>query len=362
MSESDLNNLRQNIDDLDEKIVQLLNERAAHVVKIGKAKKASGQVPIYAPDREQRVLARVRKANDGPLPNACLEAIWRELMSGSFALESPLKIGYLGPAGSFSHLAAMKQFGKCVDYESFESITNVFHGMESNRVSLALIPVENSTGGGIHESLDCFLQTSARVCAEVLVPIHHHLLSRCSDESQIKCLYSRPEVFEQCRKWLSEHLRSAERIATTSSARAAEIVSKEEGAASISAEIASDLYDVPILQQNIEDNPNNVTRFFVIGHQSSQPTGDDKTSVLFTTAHQPGALAAVINTFRDNSVNLTHIDKRPSQRTNWEYYFFVDCVGHSDEPNVTAALEASRPHCLQLTVLGSFPRAVNVLE
>ncbi|MDX1565920.1 MAG: prephenate dehydratase, partial [Phycisphaeraceae bacterium] len=311
---------------------------------------------------EQRVLQRIREANRGPLPNACLEAIWRELMSGSFALEAPLKIGYLGPAGSFSHLAAMKQFGECVDYEPFESISNVFHGVESRRTSLALVPIENSTGGGIHETLDCFLQTTARVCAEVLVPIHHHLLTRCTDESQIKRIYSRPEVFEQCRKWLSNHIRSAERVATTSSAGAAKIAATEEGAASISAEIAAKLYDVPILQQNIEDNPNNVTRFFVIGHQSSRPSGDDKTAILFTTAHQPGALAAVIDTFRDNEVNLTHIDKRPSQRTNWEYYFFVDCDGHTDDSNLTRALEAARPHCLQLTVLGSFPRAAGVIE
>lgn len=355
-----LEELRRRIDLLDDQIVQLLNERASVVVQIGKIKR-DGEAPVYAPDREQRVLERVRAANRGPLPDGCLEAIWRELMSGSFALERPLRIAYLGPAGSFSHLAATRQFGSCVEYHPLDSIPGVFHAVESRQTDLGLVPIENSIGGGIHETLDCFIQTSARICAEVLISVHHHVLAACP-ESQITRIYSRPEVFEQCRRWLANHLHQAQRVAMASSARAAETAAKEPGSAAIGSRLAGQIYQLPTLHANIEDNPNNITRFFVIGHQGCAPSGDDKTALLFSAPHKPGALATVIDAFRDHGVNLTHIDKRPSQRVNWEYCFFVDCQGHVVEPNVNAALEAARPHCLQLTVLGSFPRARQVLE
>jgi len=360
--EEALTPLRQRIDELDARIVALLNERADVVVKIGQIKRETGVTPIYAPDREQVVLDRIRQANKGPLPHACVEAIWRELMSGSFALERPLRIGFLGPMGSFSHLAAQRQFGRCVDYQPFESIPGVFHGVETKRIDLALIPIENSIGGGIHESLDCFLQTDTRVTAEVLIPIHHNVLSHHENSAEIQRLYSRPEVFEQCRRWLADHLRDAERLMSSSSAKAAERAAQEPGAAAIGSTLAAEIYDLPVRFANVEDNPNNVTRFFVIGHQQTDPTGDDKTAVVFTTEHKPGALASVIDVFRDHQVNLTHIDKRPSQRVNWEYYFFVDCEGHIKEEAVAMAVSAARKHCLQLTVLGSFPRARAVLE
>jgi chorismate mutase/prephenate dehydratase len=355
-----LQELRSQIDALDTQIVEMLNQRARIVVEIGKIKN-SGDAPVYAPDREQVVLDRVRNANRGPLPNRCVEAIWRELMSGSFALERPLRIGFLGPAGSFSHLAASKQFGSCVSYHPLESIPAVFHAVEARRIELALVPIENSIGGGIHETLDCFLQTNVQVCAEALIPIHHFVLSN-AEPVQIKRIYSRPEVFEQCRRWLSEHLRSAERVVTGSSAKAAELAAGEEGAAAIGSQMAAEIYKLPVRYENIEDNPNNITRFFVIGNQATKPTSDDKTAVVFTTEHKPGALASVIDVFRDHKVNLTHIDKRPSQRVNWEYYFFVDCEGHIEQPHVAAAIQDARKHCLQLTVLGSFPRARHTLE
>ena len=360
-SRESLSSLRQRIDELDGQIVKLLNERARVVVEIGSIKRTRGEAPIYAPDREQRVLQRIREANDGPLPDACLESIWRELMSGSFALERPLRIAYLGPAGSFSHLAASRQFGACVDYRTLESISAVFHDIEAGNADLGLVPIENTTGGGIHETLDSFLQSSVSICAEVLVPISHHLLTQ-AEPDQVRRLYSRPEVFEQCRQWLAEHFCQTERIATTSSARAAELAAVEPDAAAIGSELAAKVYDLPVRFSHIEDNPHNVTRFFVIGNQSSGPTGDDKTAVLFTTEHKPGALASVIEAFSRHGVNLTHIDKRPSRRVNWEYCFFIDCEGHTDDPAVTAAMEDARTHCIQLTVLGSFPRARSTLR
>ncbi len=353
--------LRRRIDDIDQQLVRLLNERAEIVVDVGNLKRTDNSTPIYAPDREQIVLQQIREYNKGPLPDSCLEGIWRELMSGSFALERPLRIGFLGPLGSFSHLAATRQFGSSVDYTAFESIPGVFHGVETRRIDLGLVPVENTIGGAIHDTLDTFLQTSARVCAEILIPIQHHVLSKCASDDEIEKIYTRPEVFDQCRKWLSDHVRKAERMAAASTARAAEVAASDPGTAAIGSSLAASIYNVPILHENIEDNPNNITRFFVIGHQASRPSGDDKTAILFTTAHKPGALAEVIDAFRDKGVNLTHIDKRPSQRVNWEYCFFIDCEGHSEEEHVATAIESARNHCLQLTILGSFPRATNVL-
>ncbi|QNN22148.1 prephenate dehydratase [Planctomycetales bacterium ZRK34] len=353
--------LRQRIDTLDEQLVRLLNERARVVVEIGEIKRAHGVAPIYAPDREQVVLDRIRSANAGPLPDTCLEAIWRELMSGSFALERHLKIAYLGPAGSFSHLAARRQFGACVEYQALDSISAVFRAVESGQVDLGLVPIENSTGGGIHESFDCFMHTTARICAEALIPIHHHLLSQ-SEDADIKQVCSRPEIFEQCRRWLGEHLRHTEHVATTSSAAAAELAAKDPHIAAIGSSLAAEIYKLPVRHETIEDNPSNITRFFVIGNQASRSTGDDKTAILFTTQHKPGTLASVIDVFSERGVNLTHIDKRPSQRVNWEYYFFIDCEGHATESPVREALAAVREHCMHLTVLGSFPRARNVLE
>jgi chorismate mutase/prephenate dehydratase len=351
--------LRAQIDDLDRKLVDLLNERARVSIQIGKVKR-DGSAPIFAPDRHQRVIEQVRSHNQGPLPDACLEAIWRELMSGSVALQRPLRVGYLGPAGSFSHLAARMKFGVSTEYDALEDIASVFSEVSRGHIDLGLVPIENSAIGGIGETLDSFLESPVRVCAEVLINIHHNVLANCSPE-QVTKIYSKPEVFSQCRQWLSVQMRQAERVPTASSSRAAEIARDEPTSAAIGSTLAAEVYGLKTLFANIEDNASNTTRFFVIGKQEPRPTGDDKTSIMFTTAHKPGALASVIDVFRDSGLNLTHIDKRPSKRVNWEYCFFIDLQGHVADAQVAQAIEAARTHCLQLTVLGSFPRAKEVL-
>jgi len=352
--------LRARIDELDRKLVELLNERARVVVEVGRVKQTDG-TPIYAPDREQRVLQQVRDYNkDGPLPHSCVEAIWRELMSGSFALERPLRVGYLGPPGSFSHLAARRKFGASIEYDPLNDIHAVFEEIARGHIDYGLVPIENSAIGGIGETLDGFLQTRVQVCAEVLITIHHNLLANCEPE-QIERIYSKPEVFSQCRNWLGVQLREAHRIPVASSAKAAEMASQEDGAAAIGSTLAADLYNLKMLFENIEDTPDNTTRFFVIGRQSPPPTGDDKTALVFSTSHTSGGLANILDVFRDHDLNLTHIDKRPSQRENWTYHFFVDFVGHKDEPRVQTALDVVRAKCQQLTILGSFPRARDVL-
>lgn len=352
--------LRERIDVLDRQIVDLLNERAKVVVEVGHVKRQGGAGPVYAPDRETRVLEQVRRWNKGPLLDATLEAIYRELMSGSFALERPLRIGYLGPPGSFSHLAARRKFGASVEYDKLDYISAVFEEIARGHIDYGLVPIENSAIGGIGETLDSFLNSSARVCAEVLIHIHHNLLSRFPPE-KIKRIYSKPEALAQCRKWLSAQLGGAEVIPSASTSKAAELAATEDGAAAIASTLAAEMYDVPIQFANIEDNPHNTTRFFVIGREAAKPTGDDKTSLMFTTEHKAGALTSVLDVFRDFGINLTHIDKRPSQRVNWEYIFFVDVLGHISEPNLQASLDEAKKHCLQLTVIGSYPRAREVL-
>ncbi len=359
-SKAALAELRKKIDRVDKQLVELLNERARIVVDVGKVKRGGAVTPIYAPDREQRVLQQVREWNAGPLPDSCLEAIWRELMSGSFALERPLRIGYLGPPGSFSHLAARRKFGASVEYDDVADIAAVFEEIQRGHIDLGLVPIENSAVGGIGETLDCFVNSPVQICAEVLISIHHNLLSNCSPE-EIKLVYSKPEVLGQCRRWLAVQLRQAEIVPEASSSRAAERASKESNAAAVGSSLAAELYGLKIQFANIEDNPQNVTRFFVVGRQAPAATGDDKTAIMFTTAHKAGALSSVLEVFQKYELNLTHIDKRPSQRVNWEYYFFIDCVGHREDENVRRAIDDARTHCLQLNLLGSFPRAKEVL-
>ncbi|QDU33842.1 P-protein [Poriferisphaera corsica] len=356
--------LRQQIDELDQQLIDLLNERARVVVEVGHIKN-SGQTdtPIYAPDREQQVLAKIRKRNQGPLPNSCIEAIWRELMSGSFALERPLRVGYLGPQGTFSHLAARRKFGASIEYDNLVGISSVFEEVHRGHIDLGVVPIENSTEGAVGDTLDSFLTysgTDVNVCAEILLGIHHNLLANCP-LNEIKRVYSHPQPLAQCRNWLSSQLPNAERITAASTSKAAEIASREPGSAAISSKLAAELYNLKTLFENIEDNPSNTTRFFIIGKQYSRPTGDDKTSIMFTTEHAAGALSDVLNVFRDHGINLTHIDKRPSKRVNWEYYFFIDVQGHIKDDKVTKAIEDAKKHCLQINVLGAYPRARDVL-
>jgi chorismate mutase/prephenate dehydratase len=354
----DLSALRKRIDDLDRQIVDLLNRRAEVVVAVGRAKRADG-TPIYAPDREQVVLQRIEELNQGPLPQKTLQAIYRELMSGSFALEKPLRIGFLGPEGSFSHLASMRKFGASVEHLPLPDIRAVFHEIVRGHCDLGLVPIENSLGGGVIDTMDCFIESTAVIVAEVVVEIHHNLLANCPPE-QIKLVASKPEVFAQCRNWLST-LSGVDLVPVASSSKAAEMASAEQNLAAIGSELAAELYGLKIVFANIEDNPNNQTRFFVIGRKPAARSGNDKTAIMFTTAHEAGALAKVLDIFARCGVNLTSIDNRPSKRRNWEYYFFVDAEGHVEDENLREALDKIREICNELHVLGSFPRATEAI-
>ena len=355
-SAENLTRLRRKIDELDQKIVELLNERAKVVIAVGKAKIADGS-PVYAPDREHAVLQRVSELNAGPLPQKTLAAIYRELMSGSFALEKPLRVGYLGPEGSFSHLAAQRKFGSSVEYRPLADIRAVFEEVIRGHCNLGMVPIENSVGGGVIDTMDSFIDAHVYICAEVVVAIHHNLLANCPPE-QIKVIASKPEIFAQCRNWLSTSFNEVQLVPVASSSKAAELAGAETGMAAIGSTLAAELYGLKIVFANIEDGPNNMTRFFVIATTPAKRTGNDKTALLFTTAHKAGALVEVLNVLARHGINLTNIDTRPSKRRNWEYYFFVDADGHCEDAAFAEAIQEAKGHCGELHVLGSFPKAL----
>lgn len=354
-----LEELRKKIDVLDEQLVELINQRAQIVVEVGKLK-AAGATPIYAPDREKAVLDKIAKKNKGPLPDKALAAVWREIMSGSFFLERPLRIAYLGPEGSFSHNAAILKFGQSVDYEALADIRAIFEEVSKGHSDFGIVPIENSAGGGVRESLDAFVETDVLICAEANMAIHHNLMANCP-MSQIEKIYSQPEIFAQCRNWLAGAFKDAQLIPMASSSKAAQLAATEANAAAIASAVAAEVYGLKILCQDIEDISNNITRFLIIAKEDAKPTGDDKTIILFSTAHKTGALVDVLSVFKKYNINMTNIGSRPNKKREWEYYFFVDFLGHKLDEHVKKAMEEVKPHCLQLSVLGSFPRTAGVL-
>jgi chorismate mutase / prephenate dehydratase len=365
-AEQPLAELRRRIDEVDRKLVEVLSERARIVVAIGEAKRADN-VPIYAPHRERQVIEQALANNPGPLSSRTIEAIYRELMSGSFSLEMPLRVGYLGPPGSFSHVAAVRHFGSSVELDDLHEIDHVFEEVAARRCNYGLVPYENSIGGGITDTLDAFQSHEVTVYAEALIDVAQTLLSNCP-ANEIVRIYSKPQVFSQCRRWLSGHYPDAELIDMASSSAAVQRAAGEPGAAAIGSTLAGEIYGVKPLFEHIEDKAINITRFLIITAASrgvppaeALPTGDDKTTIMFVTAHKPGALVDVLAVFRDAGINLSHIDKRPSGTKNWDYTFFIDCDRHRTDPAMTAAIDEARRHCVSLKVLGSYPTAQRVL-
>jgi len=328
-----LDEIRKQIDAIDLRLVELMNERARLAVEIGRLKREAGQNAAYAPEREREVLERVASASAGPLEEATLRAIWKELMSGSLALEMPAKVMYLGPEGSFSHLAALEKFGRSVDLAAVRDIASVFDGVSRGLADYGIVPVENTTGGAVRDTMECFLgvQGPVKICAEMAMPVHQNLLGKTADLAKVMKVYSKPQVFDQCRGWLSQNLAHADQVAVDSTAEAALLAAKVEGTSAIASRMAAELYGLAVLAQAIEDNPQNQTRFLVLGRENPKPTGRDKTCLLFSTAH----------------------------RKSWEYYFFVDIEGHRDDEPLRKALEEAKVHTRELRVLGSFPVMVS---
>ncbi len=350
-----LETVRKKIDNVDEKLVKLLNERTRYALEIGKLKKKDGK-SIYVPAREKQVLARVSKLNGGPLAEKSIRAIYREIMSAALALEKNLKVAYMGPPSTFSHQAARSRFGGSVDYLSCETISDVFDAVEKQMADYGVVPVENSTEGAVTYTLDRMTETSLKICAELYLPVSQNLLAKGPRE-KIKKLYSHPQVLGQCRQWLQREMAGVDLIPVASTARGAELASKEECAGALSSSLAAEIYGLNILESDVQDLSGNTTRFLVIGHSQNQPTGDDKTSLLFAVQHKAGALYGALESFKKFGLNLTKIESRPSRSKRWEYFFFVDIEGHAEDKKVKQGLQDLSKHCALLTVLGSYPKA-----
>jgi chorismate mutase/prephenate dehydratase len=349
-----LDELRKKADLLDAEIVRLISERACVAQEIGHTKK-SQNAPIYAPDREEIVYGNVAAANKGPLPDSVLRSVYREIISGCRALETPLGVAYLGPEGTFSQAAALSNFGDAATYVPLGTIDETFGEVERGRADYAVVPVENSTGGGIHETLTRFLTSPLQVCAEIVTEIHHALMAACPLD-EVKRVYSRGQVLGQTRRWLQTHLPQAEQMAVSSTSLAAQRAANEPGTAAIGNSRLADVHGLNVLSDRIEDYAHNVTRFFVLGQHMSEPTGDDKTAVLCSVKDKVGALHDLLASFKGHGINMTKIESFPSPDTAWRYYFFIDFVGHPAEKKNREALQQMEEQCVSFKILGAFPR------
>ena len=346
---------RKAIDQLDEQIVRLLNERTKHVLEIGAIKLKSGE-EIYAPHRELAVFQRICKCNPGPIPNESLRAIYREIMSSALALEKTMTIAYLGPEATFTHQAAIRRFGSSLSYVSQKTIADVFTEVAKNRADYGVVPVENSTEGVVTHTLDMFVDSDLKIVAQIVLPIQQCLLSRWRRD-QIKRFYVHPQTHAQCRAWLHRNFPHAEVVETSSNARSAELATKEKHTAAIAGTLAAEKYNLPVLETDIQDSSANATRFLVLGRKCPPPTGHDRTSLMFSIVDKVGALHNALAPFRRYKLNMTKIESRPSKRKAWEYFFFVDCDGHAEDRKVAKAIEQLHEHCSFLKVLGSYPNA-----
>lgn len=357
-----LRNIRNQIDKLDLQIVKLISERANLAAAIGKIKNEQGD-EVFSPAREEEVLQNVIHAHEkykSPLDPSCTRAIFREIMSGSRALQKLLRVAYLGPEHSFSHQAAIERFGQTVELKPVTTIAAVYEEINRGHADFGVVPLENSTDGRVADTLEMFLRMPHMVIsAEVRLAIHHNLLVAPGTEFQdIRRIYSKAQALSQCRNWLSKHLQShvaLHEVASTTTA--ADLASKEPGAAAIASQMAAVRYGLRILAAGIEDSPYNETRFAVIGSQKAAKTGTDKTAVMFRLAHQPGSLHDALDVFKQNKINLTWIESFPARTPKPEYIFFVDFEGHREDAKVSRALKALEEHCQELTVLGSYPAA-----
>ncbi len=350
-----LSSLRSRVRETDEKLVRLLNERARLALEIGKIKNAEGR-DVYDPAQENLVGEAVLGFNEGPLADEALNAVYREIVSASRALQGPLEVAYLGPEASFTHLAAQGHFGKGVTYRPHPTISDIFDEMEKDRVSCGVVPIENSLEGSVKQTLDRLVGTPLQIRAEIFLRIRHVLLSLRKDPAGIRRVYSHPQALAQCRVWLRRNLPQAVLIEAQSTARAAEKALGDPDGAGIGSAQAAPLYGLGVVAEGIEDNPSNTTRFVVIGKGKNRRTGSDKTSILFSTPHAPGALHRALGTLASERINMTRIESYPARTGPWDYLFFVDFEGHREEARPARCLRELRMHTTFTKVLGSYPR------
>jgi len=349
--------LRKEIDQVDEKIVELLNKRAFLAQKIGQTK-ILGQEDVFVPSREKEIFQKISSLNRGPLSEAAIRSIYREVLSASRSLEAPIKVAYLGPEATFTHMAARERFGSSAVFVPAISIADVFQEVSQRRADYGVVPIENSTEGVVTHTLDMLVEADVRICAEVSLEIHLFLLSRSGRFEDVRRIISHPQALAQCRRWLASHCPRVGVDEVASTAQAAEMAAQDGALAAIASALAKDFYTLEVVEGNIEDHANNITRFLVIGNQESQPSGDDKTSIVFSVKDEVGILHRMLEPFAKNRINLTKIESRPLKHKPWEYLFFLDLEGHMKESRVQRAIKKLERRCVFIKVLGSYPCGV----
>ena len=360
---SELLALRTQIDECDQQIQRLIQQRVQIAANIAKAKLAADKhASFYRPEREAQVLRRVRERNqqlrensNGLVSDDEMVRLMREIMSTSLAAEMPMSVAYLGPEGTYTQAAVIKHFGQAVNSLDVKTIADVFRVVERGKAHFGVVPVENSTEGVITHTLDCFTNSDLKVCGEVQLPISHQLLSHADGLTSVKKVYAHPQALAQCRSWLERYLPDAEVIAANSNAEAALIAAKDEDVAAIAGEIAAKLYSINILASGIEDEQNNTTRFLIIGNESYSASGEDKTTIMVSTPNKVGSLFELLKPLYDLGVDMSRIESRPSRQSNWDYVFFIDLNGHIDEPKVAKALSELEAHSAFYKLIGSYP-------
>lgn len=359
-SEQRLIELRQAIDAVDDELLAALNRRAGLTIEVGEVKRAAGAAAdeFYRPEREAQILRRLLADNPGPLPDEALARLMREVISSCLALEQELRVAYLGPAGTFTHAALLKHFGSAVTPVAQNDVADVFRDVEARASDYGVVPIENSVGGSVNRTLDCLAESGLKICGEVVLAVHHQLLSHAPDLAGIGRVYAHEQALEQCRSWLDRHLPGIERTALSSNAAAACRAAEEPAAAAIASVEAGTLYGLPTLAANIEDNPRNTTRFAVLGRVLPQATGADRTVVMFSMDNRAGALADMLGELAARDISMSRIESRPLLTGVWDYLFFADILGHVSDPPVAAALAAMEGRAAAFKVLGSCPRAV----
>ena len=352
----DISDLRKKIDQIDAKLMDAINDRAKCALEIGRMK-SRGAKSVFAPEREKQVLEGVLENNKGPMGDKSMSAIFREVISACRALEKPINVAYLGPAGSYTHIASALKFGESTDLSPANTIPDVFAAVEHKEADYGVVPVENSTEGIVSHTLDMFLLSDLRICAEIYAPISHNLLCCGTEVSRIKRIYSRPQAIAQCRNWLAAHLPGVEILEVSSTAKGAKMCEGHPTSAAVASTLAAKEYALNIVAEAIEDSPHNKTRFLVVGYSKPQPCGRDKTSIVFSVPHKAGSLYHALRVFDAEGINLSMIESRPTKQMPWEYVFFVDYQGHERDEPVQRALEALGGMAMFVRVLGSYPEA-----
>ena len=355
--------LRNKSDAIDEEIGRLISARAECAQEVADVKKANlpddAKILFYRPEREAQVLRKAMERNNGPLSNEEMARLFREIMSACLALENPIKVAYLGPEGTFTQQASLKHFGHSALVLPFSAIDEVFREVEAGAVNYGVVPVENSTEGVVNHTLDNFMGSNLKICGEVELRIHHNLMvSDVTNVNSITRIYSHSQSLAQCRKWLDAHYPNAERVAVSSNAEAAKRLKGEWNAAAIAGSMAADLYGLKIIAEKIEDQPDNSTRFLIIGKQAVPQSGVDKTSIVVAMRNEPGALHKLLEPFHRHNIDLTRVETRPSRTGAWTYVFFIDFAGHVDEPLISDVMKEVANRCADLKLLGSYPKAV----